>query len=50
MANILKWDDSLATGFEEVDLQHKKLILIIDDVYRSIQSDRAEYIIRAQGA
>ena len=46
MENILKWDDSLATGFEEVDLQHKKLILIFDDVYRSIQSDRAEYAVR----
>ncbi len=46
MVNILKWDDSLATGFEEVDLQHKKLILIIDDVNKSIQADPAEYAVR----
>jgi hemerythrin len=45
MINILKWDDSLATGFDEVDLQHKKLILIIDDVYHSMQEPAEEYAI-----
>lgn len=46
MVNILKWDDSLATGFDDVDLQHKKLILIIDDVYKSLDSSAAEYAAR----
>jgi len=46
MVNILKWDDSLATGFEEVDLQHKKLILIIDDVNESLKVPEDEYALR----
>jgi len=46
MINILKWDDSLSTGFDEVDLQHKKLILIIQDVYESMQSPPDEYTLR----
>jgi len=46
MVNILKWDDSLATGFDGVDLQHKKLILIIDDVSKSLQAPEEEYALR----
>lgn len=46
MINILKWDNSLSTGFNEVDLQHKKLILIIQDVYESMQSPPEEYTLR----
>ncbi len=46
MINILTWDDSLQTGFEEVDLQHKKLIKIIDDVYTSVQSPSGEYALQ----
>lgn len=46
MINILTWDDSLRTGFEEVDLQHKKLIRIIDDVYSSMQSPAGEYALQ----
>jgi len=45
MINILKWDDSLSTGFEEVDLQHKKLIHVIDDVYQRMQAPGTEYAI-----
>ena len=33
MENILTWKDELATGFADVDLQHKKLILIINDIH-----------------
>ncbi len=45
MINILTWDDSLRTGFAEVDLQHKKLIKIIDDVYASVQAPPGEYAL-----
>ncbi len=40
MTQILKWQDSLSTGIEEIDLQHKKLIKVIDEVYQnSLLSD-----------
>ena len=45
MVNILKWNDSLSTGFEEIDLQHKKLILIIEDVHTAITASAAEYTL-----
>ena len=46
MINILTWDESLRTGFEEVDLQHKKLIRIIDDVHEAMQSPSADYALQ----
>lgn len=46
MINLLKWDDSLLTGFAEVDLQHKKLISIINDVFEAMSSPPAEYAMR----
>lgn len=45
MINILTWDDSLLTGFEDVDLQHKKLIKIIDDVHTAMQLTAGEYAL-----
>jgi hemerythrin len=46
MVNILKWDDSLSTGFGEVDNQHKKLIAIIEDVHQNMQAEGSEYALR----
>jgi len=46
MVNILSWNDSLATGFKEVDLQHKKLISIIDDVYETVKEPDPEYALK----
>lgn len=46
MTNLFKWDDSLSTHVTEVDLQHKKLILIIDDVYNALQGSTEEYSLR----
>jgi hemerythrin len=46
MINLFKWDDSLSTGFADVDLQHKKLILIIEDVREALDSDESEYPLR----
>ncbi len=42
MTNILKWEPSLATGFEEIDLQHKKLILVIEEVHEAMQLPRGD--------
>ena len=46
MVNILSWSDSLATGFMEVDLQHKKLISIIDSVFQTIKEYDPEYALK----
>ena len=46
MINIFTWNYSLATGFEEVDLQHKKLIHIIDDVNAKILGSPEEYAVQ----
>lgn len=43
MENILIWNDSLATGFSEVDLQHKKLISIINDIHTAMNATGATY-------
>ena len=43
MINIFKWEDSLATDFAEIDLQHKKLILLIEDVHNSLEAPEKEY-------
>lgn len=50
MVNILKWDDSLSTGFDEVDLQHRKLILIIENVHECAESGPGEYALRMSKA
>ncbi|WP_439647439.1 bacteriohemerythrin [Brucepastera parasyntrophica] len=36
----------MATGFNDVDLQHKKLILIIEDIHKTIESPPDEYVLR----
>lgn len=46
MVNLFKWDDSLSTGFDEVDLQHKKLISIIEDVHACVDGPREEYALK----
>lgn len=46
MVNILSWNDSLATGFKEVDLQHKKLIAIIDSVFQTIKEYDPDYALK----
>lgn len=43
MINILAWSDSLSTGFRDIDLQHKKLISIIDDVFQTVRDPGPEY-------
>jgi len=43
MTQILKWQDSLSTGIEEIDLQHKKLIKVIDEVYQKSLLDDKEF-------
>ncbi len=45
MKTAFNWDTTLATGFPEVDLQHKKLISIIDDVGQALESDAKNYSI-----
>lgn len=46
MVNILSWNDSLATGFKDVDLQHKKLISIIDAVFQTIKEYDPDYALK----
>ncbi len=46
MVNLFSWDDSLSTGVEDVDLQHKKLLLIIDDVRETSELTGTEYSLR----
>ncbi|HHU36352.1 MAG TPA: hemerythrin family protein [Treponema sp.] len=43
MENILTWKDELATGFADVDLQHKKLILIINDIHVAMNEPETTY-------
>jgi len=43
MDNLLTWDDNLLTGFDEVDLQHKKLVSIINDVHIAMNAPAATY-------
>lgn len=45
MMNIFKWDNSLGTGFDEVDLQHKKLIQIIEDVHAAMEAPAPKYAL-----
>ncbi len=46
MINLFSWDDALATGFDDVDLQHKKLLLIIDDVRKLLDETGKDYALR----
>ncbi len=43
MDNLLTWNDNLLTGFDEVDLQHKKLISVINDVHTAMNASAADY-------
>ncbi len=45
MTNIFKWNDDLGTGFGDIDLQHKKLILVIEEVNANLQKEGAEYTL-----
>lgn len=45
MINLFTWDDSLATSFPDVDLQHKKLILLIEDVHQSLEAPEEDYAL-----
>ena len=45
MTNLCSWSDALATGFSDIDLQHKKLISIIDDVFRIAQNADGHYAL-----
>jgi hemerythrin-like metal-binding protein len=38
----IEWDEKLATGLEIVDLQHRRLIRIINDLYADIGAARGE--------
>lgn len=46
MINLFSWDDALATGFDDVDLQHKKLLLIIEDVKGLLDETGKDYELR----
>lgn len=46
MINLFSWSDALATGFSDIDLQHKKLISIIDDVFQIAQTPDGNYALR----
>lgn len=39
------WDAALATGFSEVDLQHKKLISIIEEVRQALNAESKTYTL-----
>lgn len=39
----LEWDDSYLLGIPEIDLQHKKLIAIANELYDVICGDESEY-------
>jgi hemerythrin len=45
MATKFEWNNSLSTGFDDVDLQHKKLILIIEDVHTALELDSKGYAL-----
>ena len=44
MARLINWSDSLSTGVDEQDAQHKKLIDIINQLYDAVQADKAARI------
>lgn len=39
------WDATLATGFSDVDLQHKKLVSIIEEVRKALEAEAKDYTI-----
>lgn len=39
---MIAWNDSLATGFEDIDLQHKTLIKLINGLERAVQEGTAQ--------
>ena len=45
MKTTFIWDSTLATGFSEVDLQHKKLVFIIEDVRLALNSESKNYTL-----
>ncbi|MBP7478810.1 MAG: hypothetical protein KA785_00035 [Spirochaetaceae bacterium] len=45
MKTTFIWDSTLATGFSEVDLQHKKLVSIIEDVRMALNSESKNYTL-----
>ncbi len=45
MQSKFMWDSTLATGFQEVDLQHKKLVAIIEEVRLALESEAKDYTI-----
>ncbi|WP_428770012.1 hemerythrin family protein [Treponema sp. HNW] len=41
--DIFKWTDSLSVGFDEIDLHHKKLLLILNKFKETLELPEAEY-------
>ncbi len=39
MNKLLEWDESLVTGIDEIDQQHKKFIVLLNDFYQSLQNN-----------
>ena len=40
MTLLINWSDSLSTGVNEQDAQHKKLIYLINQLYDAVQADK----------
>lgn len=38
MKELIPWNDKFSLGIEEIDIQHKKMIEIINRLYRSMQT------------
>jgi hemerythrin len=46
MENSFTWNDSLSTGYNEIDLQHKKLLLVINQVHNALQLEPEQYRLK----
>ena len=42
---LVAWDDKYSVGVSELDNQHKQLILILNDLYDAMQSQKANDVI-----
>ena len=40
---LFQWDDSLATGIESIDIQHKELFRIVSNLHNGIEEGREDF-------
>jgi len=43
--DIIKWRDSYETGIRSIDMQHQKLIELINDLYKVLRNEKSNELI-----